>query len=195
MSENFESALADALARIERGEAAADVVVGASSHSGRLAAHLGLSAALLAEDPRVTGASRGRQHLLTLVSSAKQPKGGLTTMGNLISNGLRAIGGLAVVGAAMLALVHFSGNLDVEFGGSEASANSTFACLDQVLGPWAPPTDIFDIDDLIAARAAVANQDIAPQFDRDGDGDVDLDDIMIYVQELKACLASSYTLS
>ncbi|MGH9203874.1 MAG: hypothetical protein ACRD2A_21820, partial [Vicinamibacterales bacterium] len=80
------------------------------------------------------------------------------------------------------------GNLNVDVGARDVAADHTNACLDQVLGDLAdPPDGHFTFEDLLALRQAFEDQSTDPRYDTDGDGDVDIDDVMSYIQALKGC--------
>ncbi len=105
---------------------------------------------------------------------------------------LGLIGAVAVVAAIGLGITFLTGNLHVDFGSeTEAQTIPTNECLDDVLGDL-DGVPGFTIDDLLAYRDAFEAQDpVWPEsdlFDRDRDGDIDIDDVLVYVQELRECL-------
>jgi hypothetical protein len=77
--------------------------------------------------------------------------------------------------------------MEVGFG-DDVQADHTNACLDEVLGNLAdPPDGHFTFEDLVAFKQAFLDQSTDPRYDTDGDGDVDIDDVMSYIQDLKTC--------
>ena len=105
---------------------------------------------------------------------------------------LKITGAVAIVAALALGIAYFSGSMSVGFGGDEAQADHTNACLDDVLGNLAdPPDGHFTFEDLLAFKDAFQEQNTDPRYDTDGDGDVDIDDVMSYIQDLKTCFSES----
>jgi hypothetical protein len=146
------------------------------------------------DDAGQSGYARGLQQLTGAVSAAQQSQGGnvMTELSRTGAFALKMTGAVAIVAALTLGIAYFSGNMSVGFGGDEAQADHTNACLDNVLGNLAdPPDGHFTFEDLLAFKDAFQEQNTDPRYDTDGDGDVDIDDVMSYIQDLKTCFSES----
>ncbi len=187
------AALTDAIRRLEAGESVESVLAQYPQYAVELKEELALRSSLDAlerEQPEARAIEKGLGQLDGALFE-RQSQGGRTRM-NEVSKvwgfALKLSGGIAIVAAMVAAAAFFSGNLHVQLG-SEASALPTHPCLDQVLGNLAdPPDGHFDVQDILAFRDAFRTQNTDPRYDRDGDGDVDIDDLMVYIQELRTCL-------
>ena len=195
MSKQFDKALEECIRELETGAHLETVLARHPEQAGELRPHLQVWASLsAAEAGRASPAGRalGMARLAAAVSGSERSQGGIRSMDKLANSGgfaLKLLGSAAVVAGLALGVTFLTGNLHVEFGSGGAEASHTHPCLDEVLGNLADPQDgHFDVDDLIAARDAIDNQNTDPRYDRDGDNDVDIDDIMIYIGELKTCL-------
>jgi hypothetical protein len=186
MKKSFNNTLTECTARLESGEELESVLGSYPEHQGALRRHLHIWAAL-AQGQRAEmspeAMARGAQRLSAAVFAA-QTRGGKGSMNNMPRAGLalRLAAGVTVVAAVVLGALYFGG---VQVG-SKAEALPSHPCLDQVLGGL-DGNPGFDVRDIIAFKIAYKNQIILPRFDRNGDGHVGIDDLKIYIQELKAC--------
>lgn len=195
---SLEKDLRDCLREMEAGADLEAVLSKRPRNAGALRPHLLVRARLLeagGAQPVPEGAARGLARLTSAIREERE-QGGIAPMKRIPMTpgfALKLAGVSAVVAVIAISAALLTGNMRVDFGGSSASANLSSACLDQVLGNLADPQDDhFDLSDLLAARDAVRDQNTDPRYDRDGDGDVDIDDLMVYMQELKACFAAQY---
>lgn len=188
---SLQKALSESIARLEASGGDIDAALARhSEHAEKLRPYLLVWLQLHAsgtEPPSVEGFTRGI-HRLSAAIMAEQ--GGRPIMNEVTRQAgfaLKLAGATALVAAIALGITFLTGNLRLELG-SSAEAGHTAACLDQVLGNLDGSGDAhFTVDDLLAFRDAARNQDTDPRFDRNGDGTVDIDDVMIYIQELRAC--------
>jgi hypothetical protein len=189
MSREFDRALEDCLQRIESGEPVEQLLADYPGQANSLREHLQFAAALR-RPIDVSGEARGRQAMLAALASSVS-QGGISPMSNAASTALKLAGGLAIAAVAIIAISYLSGNLHVQVG-NDAAASDPQGCLNEVFGNLAdPPDGVFTVDDLLAAKDAFQNQNTDPRYDRDGDSDVDIDDLMLYIQDLRTCFEGS----
>jgi hypothetical protein len=194
MTKPFEQLLRECIQQLEAGETDVEAVLARhGDRADQLRPHLRLWVSLSNVGKEIAsreGYDRGFQTLTSAVATAGQKTGG-NHMNDLARSGglaLKLAGGTAIVAVAVLAITYFSGNLHVDVGADDAAADHTNACLDSVLGNLADPQDDhFTFEDLLAFRQAFEDQNTDPRYDTDGDGDVDIDDVMSYIQALKDC--------
>jgi len=194
MDERFDDILGDAIREADAtGASDGRAAERHPEHAAEMQAHVEILDSLEQtplEHPSDQGMARGLARLRSEVRNREQTRGGYEIMKKGVF-GLAAVGAAAIVAVLAIGITFATGNLDVDLGGDEAAASHipdpAGPCLDQVLGGFAAPTDHFDVDDVLALRDAVHNQD--PALDRDGDGDVDIDDAMAYITDLRNCIA------
>lgn len=192
MTTPFDKTLQDCIQEIELAGADIDSVVAKyPGQADELRRHLEVWAALSASAPAETPQSvhdLGLARLSAAINTTE--RGGDRLMNDLSRSGgfaLKLTGAFAMVAGIILGITYLTGDWDVEFG-SNAQADHTNACLDSVLGNLADPQDShFTFDDLIAFKGAFLDQNTDPRYDTDEDGDVDIDDVMVYIQALKSC--------
>jgi len=196
MDKRFDDILGDAIREAEaQGASIGGAAERRPEQSAELQVHLEVLSSLEKtplESPSEPGMARGLARLRSAIRSGERSRGGYELMNKGIL-GLAAIGVSAIVAVLAIGITFGTGNLSVDVGGDNAQAShipgGAGLCLDQTLGGFAPPSDHFDVDDVLALREAAQNQD--PALDRDNDGDVDIDDLMVYITDLRTCITGS----
>jgi hypothetical protein len=199
MNNRFDDALNECIRHLESSGGDIEAVLSRyPERTDELRAHLRIWASLSSAervDASPLGVTRGRSLLLNAVATVERGERGtlMQSLANSAGLTLKLIGGFAVVATVAMAMAYFTGNLRVGVGDeAQATHSGPFACLDSIpLADLAAPAHDFGAEDLLAFRDAYENQNpVGPGsiYDRDADGDVDLDDISAFVEEAKlAC--------
>ena len=193
MRKRFDDILNECIRRLEAAGGDVETVLSRyPEHADELRPYLevwtSLSAVEKAQASSV-GAARGRQQLLTAIASAEQRQRGVTLANSLASNGGLNMGfvtsrrfvAVFVAGVALtLGATFLTGNLG--FGGSSAEAGVPAECIANLdfNGDGS-----LTVEDVLAFKDGIDNQD--PAFDFDNDGDVDIHDVVGAVGGLVAC--------
>lgn len=192
MTNSIDQALKDCIEALETSDRGIeDVLAQYPGQAAELRSDLQVWASLASRkrsEASPTGFLSGLNRLSFAIRRTQTERGGNKLMKDLSKTGgfaLKLLGATTVVAGLALGFAYFSGNMDVEFG-SSAQAEHTNACLDSVLGNL-DGDGHFTSGDLIAFKDAFLNQNTDPAFDTDGDGDVDVDDVMSYIQDLRSC--------
>lgn len=194
MGKRFDDILSECIRRLETsGQEIESVLSRYPEHADELRPYLeiwrALSAVRKAQASR-EGAMRGRQHLLTAIASAEQPQRGARFINRSAVKGALAmrfvasmrIAAVFVAGAGLaLGSLFLTGNLG--FGGDSPAAA-------EVLPECLASLDFnndgkLTVEDVLAFKDGIENQD--PAFDIDGDGDVDISDVVGAVAQVVDC--------
>ena len=182
-SKSYDQVLKACLAEIEAGAAPEAVISMYPDHATRLRSDLGLWLSLSASQPSDVppGAeTAGRAALKRALAEKRTAPGSVTSLTGGFSMRFAltfAAGGVAVLGA-----LFFGGALD---SGSDSTAQAV-PFQECVLVLDFTGDGMLDVNDVIAFRDAIENQDLA--FDFNSDGTVDVFDVLGAVTGITDCL-------
>jgi hypothetical protein len=194
MRKRLDRIIEESIRRLEAGASLNDVLAAYPDEADELRPHLEVWRSLSAQpasQPSAPGAARGMARLEAALTQQAQ-RGGANTMQDISKFGnlaLRLAGGLAIVGGVVLGLAALSGYFSVHVGSGDSAQATGHEC---VLALDFNGDGLLDVQDVEVFKAAFgssagdANYD--PRADVNGDGTVDLWDVVAAAQMIVDCM-------